>query len=925
MSKEKFNTKKTQVTNPKAAPEAQESATPVTSGPEKAAGLLEARCTAAPKGQARTDAGVRKEPEEHAAEEPTAGEARPVAPAEGGAETHPEEAAEAAPSTAPETSAQSPTPPAPAGTGNATPAEKPSAMSAEPAASAGIPESDSTGKAPAEAPAQQAPSTQAAQPETASTAAPAESDETSKAPGVSRPAERPKESPEGPEPLPAGAPTPEEANAGHEAPGIEHSPEAPVEAPGPQDPNAQAAQVETAAPAAPGEKPATASQAATPGNAARIESQTAEASDTGLPSVSSSNAPVMAKTSPRGTPRAETKAQAPESVPADEAKNPAAVSGKDEPRAQASGTPGRGQISVTGHDPITGALKGPAAKPAQRVDIGNLIKEKNSEKQGQSPEKTENAEGETQTAPESSPDKSPRAPARGESRAPKSGEEATVPGAPPAASEAKGTPAGSPGNAAETAPEKAASDQAGNEAPAGDTKRAAQDQAETETPGEEATDQSETEARTETGSLFSEPPQKASAADSDPHAPAPAGVTALRTQPLLTRGQRLGAGAMAAVALAVGLAIFGATRHGTEPEAGPKADSVITSPKTLTLPPVPPVPALLPEKALEKPRSPAAASPEPETTPEPKPDPRPLVPDIREAATASGGSAAPAVPAAPVERKPTEAEERYGAPLALTNTATKEGKTGREPAAESSRAGRTAAPGVKLGAADTDTVRARAIGGRSLLLPKGTVIECVLETRIDTTVPGMTTCVIPRDVWSADGRVLLLEKGARATGEYRGAVQKGLARVFLLWNRIVTPRGVAIDLDSPAADPLGGAGIPGSVDHHWWARFGNALLFSLVQDAFDFGVARETKAAGGVNYYSSTTDSMDEIVKEAMRQAGDIPPTLTKPQGSRISLVASRDLDFSDVYRVEAAEAALPARLPARPEAYEPEPQGGAR
>ncbi len=45
-----------------------------------------------------------------------------------------------------------------------------------------------------------------------------------------------------------------------------------------------------------------------------------------------------------------------------------------------------------------------------------------------------------------------------------------------------------------------------------------------------------------------------------------------------------------------------------------------------------------------------------------------------------------------------------------------------------------------------------------------------------------------------------------------------------------------------------------------------------------------------------------EIVEEAMRQSGDIPPTLTKLQGTRIGIFVARDLDFSGVYRLEASE-----------------------
>ncbi len=203
--------------------------------------------------------------------------------------------------------------------------------------------------------------------------------------------------------------------------------------------------------------------------------------------------------------------------------------------------------------------------------------------------------------------------------------------------------------------------------------------------------------------------------------------------------------------------------------------------------------------------------------------------------------------------------------------------------------------------------QASRIPDRSFTLLKGTPIGCLLETRLDTSVPGATTCVIPRDVWSADGRVKLVEKGSRATGEYRGSASHGSSRIFVLWNKIVTPEGVRISVRSPGTDSLGAAGTPGDVDRHWFERFGNALLFSVIEDGVEFGTAKAANSSGdGVNVYQNTSNSTEAIVKEALRAAGDIPPTITLNQGSRIGILTSRDLDFRAVYRVEpAADAAI--------------------
>lgn len=196
---------------------------------------------------------------------------------------------------------------------------------------------------------------------------------------------------------------------------------------------------------------------------------------------------------------------------------------------------------------------------------------------------------------------------------------------------------------------------------------------------------------------------------------------------------------------------------------------------------------------------------------------------------------------------------------------------------------------------------AKVIKEQSMTLSKGTVIECILETRVDTTVPGMTSCVIPRNIYSMNGRVLLVEKGTKAIGEYQGAVQNGLARIFMLWTELRTPNGVSIAINSPTADSLGGSGMGGYVDYHWWKRFGNALMFSMVQDGFQYIVnSANNSTNNGYVTYENTQNGMEEIIKEAMQQSGNIPPTLIKNQGERVSIFVARDLNFSSVYSLSA-------------------------
>ena len=128
-------------------------------------------------------------------------------------------------------------------------------------------------------------------------------------------------------------------------------------------------------------------------------------------------------------------------------------------------------------------------------------------------------------------------------------------------------------------------------------------------------------------------------------------------------------------------------------------------------------------------------------------------------------------------------------------------------------------------------VRAEVLPAQRLLLPKGAFIDCTLETAIDSTLPGMTTCVMATDTFGVDGRVVLLERGTKLIGETRGQVQQGSSRVFVLWTEARTPAGVVVPLGSPGADELGRSGLPGEVDRHFWERFGAAMLISVIDGA----------------------------------------------------------------------------------------------
>jgi type IV secretion system protein VirB10 len=198
----------------------------------------------------------------------------------------------------------------------------------------------------------------------------------------------------------------------------------------------------------------------------------------------------------------------------------------------------------------------------------------------------------------------------------------------------------------------------------------------------------------------------------------------------------------------------------------------------------------------------------------------------------------------------------------------------------------------------TPATRARVLPAQRLLLPKGAFVDCTLETAIDSTLPGMTTCVTATDTFGVDGSTVLIERGSKLVGETRGEVAQGRSRIFVLWTEARTPTGVIVPLASPGTDELGRSGLSGDVNRHFFQRFGAAILISVINGAAQAAVTSRNSGGSVIYNPSGSQDVLTEVLKSTV----NIPPTVTKNQGDRIQIFVARDLDFRSVYELKTAE-----------------------
>lgn len=186
---------------------------------------------------------------------------------------------------------------------------------------------------------------------------------------------------------------------------------------------------------------------------------------------------------------------------------------------------------------------------------------------------------------------------------------------------------------------------------------------------------------------------------------------------------------------------------------------------------------------------------------------------------------------------------------------------------------------------------------RDFLITSGTVLNCVLKTKVVTTYEGLVACQLSKDIYSDNGKNLLIRAGSVLEGTQTKVMMQGQARVFINW-ATVRDRDLLIRIDALGTDMLGASGVPAWVDNHFWKRFGNALLLTFIEDAFAIAQTHANKAINAENVtmdnFGNEGSRMAEI---ALENSINIPPTAYINQGEIINVIIPRNIDFSKVYK----------------------------
>jgi len=181
----------------------------------------------------------------------------------------------------------------------------------------------------------------------------------------------------------------------------------------------------------------------------------------------------------------------------------------------------------------------------------------------------------------------------------------------------------------------------------------------------------------------------------------------------------------------------------------------------------------------------------------------------------------------------------------------------------------------------------------------GEMLHATLNVAMNSDLPGMVTATVTSPAYAYTGSLELIPKGSRLIGQYSSAILQGQSCIFIMWNRVVLPDGVSVDINSPDTDQIGEAGEPADyINRHFWSRFGESVLLSILSAAVsNVDVQANDQYNSAQSYRIAVADSLQQSAEGTLQQTISMKPTLVRYQGATINVFIAHDLSFYNLYK----------------------------
>lgn len=209
----------------------------------------------------------------------------------------------------------------------------------------------------------------------------------------------------------------------------------------------------------------------------------------------------------------------------------------------------------------------------------------------------------------------------------------------------------------------------------------------------------------------------------------------------------------------------------------------------------------------------------------------------------------------------------------------------------------------------TTAISATRISDLAHTIAQGKLLTAVLETAINTELPGSVRAVVSRDVYAEAGNEVLIPKGSRLFGSYSSKVSRGQGRVEIGWTRLIRPDGVDMAITFNASDQFGRAGLVGDVDNKYSSFVANSIMTSMLTIG---GVAAAQRILTGDSSTTTTinptqgtttatgsatnhalldvTNTIIDTLGQLITNTINLNPIIRVPQGTKITVIVNSDI-----------------------------------
>ena len=177
----------------------------------------------------------------------------------------------------------------------------------------------------------------------------------------------------------------------------------------------------------------------------------------------------------------------------------------------------------------------------------------------------------------------------------------------------------------------------------------------------------------------------------------------------------------------------------------------------------------------------------------------------------------------------------------------------------------------------------------------GTIIPGILETSINTDLPGNVLARVTQNIYdSLTGKYLLIPQGTILVAKYNSSVSYAQHRVQIVWDTLIRPDGYHLELEGMnSVDKKGISGQKADYHTNWFEYLKAAGIISL----FSIANARMTETAAkyaadltASGIAQANTELVNQVGSDVISRVMNIQPTLTVDSGTLINIMLNKNI-----------------------------------